>query len=407
MRHKRHCTGGAPPLCHGEPTISLRSARIFLAHSCRDHALADPFHDVLAQEFYVHYDHRSPDELLTGPDYHLGNLPIRRDLLVPADFVVLLASPASFRAWCYALRELEIADNNLPGLERRLGIVALDDFAVPQLYVDALFERCRPGTMREDATRIRTSIRQRLLRLAGCQDAPGGTLRPGVVTEYLERCLTGPCGPRVYPLALLYPRTETESLVDALSRVSGAERDRLASGLVGLYLRPPPEAPPIVRTNSAYLLSRVFPGEVEIARQLRRAPPPVEDTFAYRSFQVALSFLGDAQALEDFVPQLQRPDGASWRRHRTFNAEFHSFYYGSTDMALQVLRAEIRALTPPNLLPLDIASLGAMSADGRDAELLEEMQEQLAGCGTEVRLLQQARDSILRRMHRRRRTHRR
>ena len=59
-----------------------------------------------------------------------------------------------------------------------------------------------------------------------------------------------------------------------------------------------------------------------------------------------------------------------WAKQRNLNIEFHLLYYGGKEGALAVLRKEIDILSPPNLLALDVATLGMLSNSHSDIERL-------------------------------------
>ncbi len=358
----------------------LRHARVFLSHSWADIELADALAESLAQRHCLLYDRTL---------IRIGEAVLPREAVVRSDFFLFLASDASMAERSMSFAELRIADASRLRRENRIGLVAVDDHEIEEEWSDALFERIRAVSASEDVDRILDSLRERLIELGGLRETEhalvgGASLEP--ILDYLMR----PTKRGAYPFAAVFRKPQLDGLIKHLIAAPAADRDQIVSNLVDIYLQDSSRERAVIRHNSVYVLSRIDPGNEGLAAELRAAYPERAEMILYRVFHVALGFLGDAAPLHHYVERLALADDPQWREHREFNAWFHRAYYGSIDGALSDLRAEIAALDPPNLLPLDVMTVGDLSASHHDVDLLEHRRDDLVATGVDERVLQQA-----------------
>lgn len=360
----------------------LKLARVFLSHAWQDNSLSDALAAELAARYSLLYDRSTLVEI--------GTPILPREAIVRADFFIFLASAASVASRSMAFEEFRLADASRLRRERRIALVALGDFEVPEDYADTRFERLAEPTVTADCQRICTSLDRRLVELGGLRPTPGGLVGGGDVEPIIE-FLKEPMRRSGYPFNAVFQKPELDKVIREIQQMPSTDLEEIAGNLLDIYLAGRSDGDQFVlRHNAVYLLSRLKAGSVGIAEQLRASYPGGAETILYRGFHVALGFLGDLDTMTAYVEQLSRRPGPQWDASREFNLMFHIMYYGSVEGALTDLREEIRQIQPINLLGLDVLTLGGLSGETSDLELLESQHDKLVQAGVDRALVDDA-----------------
>jgi DNA-directed RNA polymerase specialized sigma24 family protein len=223
-------------------------------------------------------------------------------------------------------------------------------------------------------------------RLQSVLSKEADDMRRRSVALLLEEMLRGPgCRPAL--LDSLYNADVTEEVVKALRELARTDQDRACDCLIACYSDE--RLPQRHRQTSVYLLGRVRQGNCTYACELlklKKVPDPGH-SLLYRGFQIAVGFLGQVEATNAYAAGLVFRNAQRWKRAREINTWFHDYYYGGRAGTLSQLRHEIESLYPANLLALDVATLGTVSTEARDRELLERQRACLISAGVDAKLI--------------------
>ncbi|HEX2209634.1 MAG TPA: toll/interleukin-1 receptor domain-containing protein [Longimicrobium sp.] len=385
----------------------LAAARVFLSHSWDDNDLTDFLARRLDRHFSVTYDRAAMIGLRQAPPVLPGDPLVPHPTILGSDLFLFAASPHSFAPGSYARDELARAEAPRSTARPRIVMIALDGYAIPDGAIWGMHLELRGETREHDCKRITRSLRILLMQMGGLYEArPLARERTRVVLggekpEAILDALTSAHGRGIYTLNAVLPAKEMDDAVNAV-RAAGA-RDAVGDRLLEIYLQERNRAEfTVARQNAIILLSRVFPGEATIIREVTRRRPDVDTSFLYRGFQVALGLLGDEQAILHYALCLESREEEEWEEQRKLNLGFHLRYYGGMEPTLHVLRESCRACTPAYLLPLNVYTLSVLSSWPNDADLLLEREEHLVAHGVPRQLVQRAVHRIrkFRRRHR-------
>jgi hypothetical protein len=370
----------------------FRQAKVFLSHSWGDNCVSDRLYKILSQEFSVYYD-RAPLARIDDRPFVLGESVVPTDVISTSDYFLFLASATSTRRGTNAMVELEEALGSSLRQEQRIGIIALEEFNVPRrLAAKLLYLRLRLRELETDVREIVFAVSRRLAILGGIGFNDGtftGANDPRVLVERLHSItLAGtPTRRSLYPLCVGIPKYLVDGLLTYMRGLSDTDRHSVLAKLLEVYLWGKAGEERIARTNAVYILSRLAEEDVSTARAVIARPPQRRDPFSYRSFLVALSFMGVHEPLDAYAQEILSWTPADSRKHNAHNRRYHLYHYGSSDGALINVRRSLKNRERPNLLSLNVATLASMSSDFKDTEFLEANEDMLTKAGVERPLL--------------------
>lgn len=362
----------------------LPNARVFLAHAEADHGPALLLRDRLAKVFSVFFD-----------PMLIGDALLALERIEEADFFLFLASSHSMEAGGTAFSELRSALGLTVGRIGAIGFVSLDGFEIPSQFRGTKYLRLRRSAFGYDADRLVEELQKKLLQLGGFRKTSAGRPILREVGGAIRHLRSESTNRSLYPLAATLDKVALDQVLREIKSVDPQDQERIVSTLLRAYSDMEDSR---IRQNAAYLLGRLRSGDSSHRAELVRRLPDVSDTFLFRGVTVALSFLGDRDVIGRYANQVLDPRTSEWKRQRSLNLSFHDSYYGSRQGALRNLRTRIDRLTSENLLPLDVVTLGMISEDASDLDLLEERALQLEGQEVDSKLIARTIDSISRRV---------
>jgi hypothetical protein len=273
-----------------------------------------------------------------------------------------------------------------------LGIVQLYPFKVPVNYSEQIFTSFKWRDREHDTLRIIEGIDSKLAARGGLRMLQGISspiiYQGGTNLKFLIESLTSPYKQGRYALNAVLLYAEMHALIKYI-KDSGTE-DVIVNKLLEIFISSDSQDYPIARENAAYILSRLKTGQLEYSSELLKRCPELESYFLARGFHIAMGFLGNASIMDRYMNGLSKGTGRVWEYHRAINRDFHKLYYGNYMGVVLNLRQEIKELLPKNLLALNVFTLGEISKDIQDLELIEQSASKLESAGVPKFILKQA-----------------
>ncbi|MET0400545.1 MAG: toll/interleukin-1 receptor domain-containing protein [Longimicrobiaceae bacterium] len=375
----------------------LSVARIFLSHSWSDNELTDHLASALDKRFTVDYDRatelrfRSPSPIPAG-----GPLVPKAEIL-RCDLFLFAASGHSFRSDSRAREELQFVESIHPANRPPVILIALEDFRVPESEVRGRYLRLRRDTRVEDARTIVRELETKLMTAGGLYRGvklPGERVRAilgGARSEIVLDALTSEYKRGLYSLNVVLPAKEMNDTLNCLRMELVNSGEVIRNRLLELYLHEHTRSEcTVARQNAIIVLSRLFPGERDLIREVTRRRPDFPTRFLYRGFHIALGLLGDDESVLRYTRRLEERRGSEWTSQNELNKGFHLRYYGGEDPTLTVLRDSCRSLDPGYLLPLNVYTLSLLSRFKEDVVLLSEQMDKLVLMGVPRSMIHRA-----------------
>ena len=376
----------------------FQAARIFLSHSWDDNREADYIFKRLNKVFNVWYDRDSSSDPYFSSGIFIGDPVLPRKIISSADFILFLASKSSMDESKTSFRELGIAERISQSHRNNLGLIELKPYQIPDSYKNLKFEKFSLKTADKDIARIIVSIKNRLTEL-GKLTLVQGYFAPNIYSTaddqdlFLET-IEDPLRRGIYALNTIPRALEREKLINNLLSLSKTKRNNITNALYNIYLGMTDPIYSIARQNAVYIVSRLNIGAIDLVHDFRRRHPPIEEGFLYRGFHIACGFLGNLDSMHEYVRGLYKGRSKAWANQRHLNLDFHCVYYGSKNGALLELRDTLKSLHPINLLELNVFTLGNLSDDSSDVDLLTTNESRLISEGVDPDILKYSINSI-------------
>ena len=351
------------------------SAQVFLAHRCSDHKYSNYLYHKLKNVFSIWYS-CSPIGSM-----QIGDLLVPRNELLRSDFVLFLASNESLSTRSISSAELNIATILKIRAEKRLGLIALNDFKIPDVFSEYKFGRFNWLTRSQDADRISSDIVQTLKSDFSFDFQSVGHLCPSWIAgkslnPILEFIRDGKIEERtVLPLSVPMRHATMTQLIEAIKILP---EDKLSNSISFLsqIFEDSSRYSAVARQNAIFILGKICKRDIGFLRKLKLNYPDFDNPFLFRGFHIALSYGLDG-IMPQYINALESESRKEWKTQRILNKEFHFRYYGGIPGTLHELRTSIVQGRPRCLLRLNVFTLGEISTFRSDKKLLQENRPHL------------------------------
>jgi hypothetical protein len=360
---------------------SLGIAVVFISHSWKDNELTDFLFNVLTNHFYMYYDRSSILNRSSARGMLAGETLVPDKQIPASDVFLFAASSHSVSRNSRAIRELEIARNLPAGCAPVVIFVVLEDFTMPSHLSTHLYLQLKRSTQVEDSEHIVQQIKSVLINRGGLYhwSTPDDTLLVGGKDpERILEILTSEYKQGLYAMNIVFPYAEMHRIADVIKRSEEPVRVEVMSRLIEIFVTEhdsPRTA--VARQNAIILASKIMPGEKDLIAEFNKRWPDFPMPFLYRGFHVALGAFGDHDIAIEYALGLERGVGTAWDSQRYINRRFHLDYYGGLAPTLQKIRQSLHVLEPTYLLAINVFTLGDLSNDLGDVELIDRQKSEL------------------------------